>query len=188
LHADDTPHQIALGVAIATLVGLLPIMGIQTVIALATAAALRANKAVCIPVVWITNPVTFVPIYAGCLALGSLMLGSSFGSYEEAEAAIRGLFQQHGGIGEIVTAAFWRGLLEWSLSVGTELWVGCSVVGLAVSVPAYVITRWLVVGYRRRHRHLIERRKRRKLFKAQPGRKTVTGGTKVKVPRPTSVT
>ena len=170
LHADDTPHQIALGVGIATLVGLLPIMGLQTISALAVAAALRANKAVCIPVVWITNPVTFVPIYAGCLALGGLMLGSSLGSYEEAKAAVLGL-QQQGGIAQIVTAEFWSNMLHWILTVGRELWVGCSVVGIAVSVPAYVVTRWLVTNYRRRHSQLIERRKRRKLFKANPEHK-----------------
>ena len=186
LHADDTPHQIALGVGIATLVGLLPIMGLQTMIALAVAAALRANKAVCIPVVWITNPVTFIFIYAGCLVVGGLMLGSSLGSWEEAQAAVRGLFQQHGGITLIFTAEFWSNMLHFLLTFGRELWVGCSVVGLAVSVPAYVVTRWLVTNYRRRHSQLIERRKRRKLFKANPEHKKISPGPKVTRSTPVS--
>ena len=66
LHADDTPHRIALGVAISTFVGFSPIMGMQTVVSIALAALFRANKAVCLPFVWITNPVTFVPVYWSC--------------------------------------------------------------------------------------------------------------------------
>ncbi len=74
LHADDTPNRIALGAAIATFVAFTPTMGFQTVIALAIAAALRANKAICILLVWITNPLTFVPIYWFCWRLGAVVL------------------------------------------------------------------------------------------------------------------
>ena len=64
LHANDTPHRIALGIAIGVFIGLTPTVGLQMIIALALATALRANKVVCIPMVWITNPVTLVPIYS----------------------------------------------------------------------------------------------------------------------------
>ena len=63
LHADDTPHRIALGVAAGLFIGLTPTVGFQMVLAVALAAALRANKVVCIPMVWITNPFTIIPIY-----------------------------------------------------------------------------------------------------------------------------
>jgi uncharacterized protein (DUF2062 family) len=169
LHADDTPHQIALGVAIATLVGLMPIMGIQTVVALALAAALRANKAVCVPVVWITNPVTFVPIYAACYALGGFLLGAS-GSYAEGKALVEAL-QQSGGLAHILTLSFWQNLLNWSLNVGVELWIGCMVVGLAMAVPAYVATRWAVAKYRHRHRRIVECHRRRRLARLERQRR-----------------
>ena len=74
LHTNDTPHAVALGAGIATFVALLPLIGFQTVIALALAAVFRANKAICIPVVWITNPFTAIPIFKGCFELGRFVL------------------------------------------------------------------------------------------------------------------
>ena len=70
LHTDDTPHAIALGAALAVFVAFLPLIGLQTVIAIGLAALFRANKAVCVPIVWITNPFSAVPIYTACLILG----------------------------------------------------------------------------------------------------------------------
>ena len=186
LHADDTPHQIALGVAIATLVGLMPIMGIQTVVAVALAAALRANKAVCVPIVWITNPVTFVPIYAACYVFGGFLLGAS-GSYAEGKALVEAL-QHSGGLAQILTLTFWQNLLNWSLNVGVELWVGCLVVGLAMAVPAYIAARWGVAKYRHRHKRIIERHRQRRLARLErQRRKTVAAAPRsTKVPTPVS--
>jgi uncharacterized protein (DUF2062 family) len=186
LHADDTPHQIALGVAIATLVGLMPIMGIQTIVALALAAALRANKAVCVPVVWITNPVTFVPIYAACYVLGGFLLGAS-GSYAEGKALVQAL-QQTGGLAHILALSFWQNLLHWSLNVGAELWVGCMIAGLALAVPAYIATRWGVAKYRHRHRRVIEVHRQRKLARLARQRRKAVAATpqSTKVPTPVS--
>jgi uncharacterized protein (DUF2062 family) len=169
LHADDTPHQIALGVAIATLVGLMPIMGIQTIVALALAAAVRANKAVCVPIVWITNPVTFVPIYAACYVFGGFLLGAS-GSYAEGKALVEAL-QQSGGLAHILTLSFWQNLLDWSLNIGVELWVGCLVVGLALAIPAYIATRWGVAKYRHRHKRIIERHRQHRLARLERQRR-----------------
>ena len=50
LHADDTPHEIALGAGIAMWVAFLPLIGLQTVIAVSLAALFRANKAICFPI------------------------------------------------------------------------------------------------------------------------------------------
>ena len=57
-------------------IAFLPLVGFQTAIAIGLAALFRANKAVCVPIVWITNPLTLVPIYGGCLALGGWILAS----------------------------------------------------------------------------------------------------------------
>ena len=76
LHTDDSPHTIALGASLAMLVAISPLIGLQTVIAVGLAALFRANKAICIPIVWIvTNPFTFLPIYGACYKLGQLVVG-----------------------------------------------------------------------------------------------------------------
>ena len=83
LHTDDTPHAVALGAAIATVIAFLPLLGFQTVISIGIAAMFRANKAICVPIVWITNPFTWGPIYFGCFSLGRLVLPGGNGTHRE---------------------------------------------------------------------------------------------------------
>ena len=63
LRLDDTPHRIALGVAIGFFVTWTPTIGIQMILVVALATLLKANKLVGVPFVWISNPFTIVPIY-----------------------------------------------------------------------------------------------------------------------------
>lgn len=63
LHADDPPHNLALGIAVGLFVAFLPLIGIQMGLAFGLAWLVRANKAVAVALVWISNPVTMVPVY-----------------------------------------------------------------------------------------------------------------------------
>ena len=150
LHTDDTPHRIALGVAIATFVAFTPTMGAQMVIAVAIAAVLRANKAVCIPIVWFTNPFTAVPIYSFCWMIGAGIVDAENG------ANVQAVVERMAAVAAIPS---WYHLLEWSfwssvmallVDLGTELWLGCCLVGLVSGGVLYGATRWGVTVYRRR--------------------------------------
>jgi hypothetical protein len=159
LHVDDTPHAIALGAGIAMFITFLPLIGIQTILSVAVAALFRANKAVCVPIVWITNPFTAVPLYGACLALGRTLVPS---------AATPGAEEQLVRLTDIEVSlfslTFWRHLLASLVNLGIELWVGCTVVSAVFAVAAYFLTRWAVVAHRAR-RH--ERVQRRHHFRAQ---------------------
>jgi len=161
LHADDSPHQIALGVGIATFVALLPLVGFQTLIAVAAAAAARANKAVCVPIVWITNPVTMGPIYGGCMAVGGWLLGRS---NSHSRDALLARIRAHEGLAQIVDWSFWRELGGLFVSFGADLWVGCLVLATVFAVLGYFLSRWGVGSYRERRR---QRLLRRELFRIQ---------------------
>jgi uncharacterized protein (DUF2062 family) len=155
LHADDSPHALALGVAIATFVALLPIMGIQTLVTLAVAAVLRANKAVGVPIVWITNPLTAVPIYGGCLWVGRVILNG--GAMVGPAAVIAELTPppQYRGLAvfsHLFELEFWRHLLETLAKLGAELWLGCAVVGFIAAFVLYFVSRWSITVYRERRR------------------------------------
>jgi len=154
LHADDTPHAIALGVGIAVLVGFFPLIGIQTIIAIALAALFRANKAVCIPVVWITNPATIVPIFYGCLAVGRFIMPASAGSGEADAGRLVELTQG----ASIFEHAFWVDLFRLLAGLGEELWIGCLVVGVVFGSVSYFLARWGVTSYRERRRRRILQR------------------------------
>ncbi|GJM25001.1 MAG: hypothetical protein DHS20C16_14160 [Phycisphaerae bacterium] len=180
LHANDTPHRIALGVGLATFVGFTPTMGLQTAIALGLAALFRANKAVCIPIVWVTNPFTFVPIYGACWWLGAMILPGGDPAVGQA-AVLDKLATSTSGSGffaNLFNAEFWSGLFSLMLELGGELWLGCIIVGVVSGLTMYFLTRWGVTTYRVKHEAHLKRKQerreqRRAARKANPHRKMI---------------
>ncbi len=176
LHADDTPHRIALGVAIATFVAFTPTMGLQTVIALALAAVLRANKAVCVPLVWITNPATFVPIYWSCWRIGAAVVPNAAATEDVAVMHRLAAYAHPAHLGRVLTYDFWSQLFYLMVDLGTELWVGCIIVGLILGICGYFATRWTVTAYRtrraQRRARIEERRRLRSQARAAAKRRT----------------
>lgn len=158
LHTDDSAHSIALGAGIATFVAFLPLIGLQTVIAVGLAALFRANKVVCIPIVWITNVFTMVPIYGACLALGRFVLSKS-GPIDD--SAVLATLENTPAAG-FFELAYWEAALHRSLEVGREVWVGCAIVSTVTSVAAYFLARWGVSAYREQRRQRILRRNLRR--------------------------
>ncbi len=158
LHADDTPHRIALGAAVGTFVGFSPTMGFQTVIALAVSAILRANKAICVPLVWITNPLTFVPIYWFCWRVGASVLPTGEGADGSAVLARMTSAANSVTLTRMLEWSFWAKAAEFVVGLGAELWVGCAIVGVLGAAVAYGLTLWGVVAYRRRRGERIIRR------------------------------
>jgi hypothetical protein len=141
LHVDDTPHRIALGVAIGMFWAWTPTVGIQMTLTIVFAFLLRANKLVGLPWVWISNPATMLPMYYGNYRLGRLLLGGTWPEIQFAHV-IRtpGWFRK-----------FWA-LMQETLHVAWPLWLGSVIVALAWAVPTYFIIRWAVIAYRARRR------------------------------------
>lgn len=140
LHADDPPQRLALGIAIAVFFAFTPTIGFQTVLAVAFAWLLGANKAVGVPVVWISNPATFVPIYYPCYRLGRWLL--------ELPAKRRAWWKELAHPPE----GWWEGIeFYWGrmAEIWMPLWLGCLIVASLAGVASYFITRGLIVGYRR---------------------------------------
>ena len=154
LHTNDTPHAIARGASIATFVAFLPLVGFQTVIAIGLAALARANKAICIPIVWITNPLTLWPIYGACFALGRLIIPNPT-TTDETVVISELERQQTVGFFE---PAYWKGLFGSLAFISLELWVGCLLVGFVSAVISYVLFHRGVTAYRERRRQKILRR------------------------------
>jgi hypothetical protein len=140
LHVDDTPHRLALGVAIGIFVTWTPTIGFQMLLTVALAWLLRANKLVGIPFVWISNPLTLVPIYLPSYYLGRWLLGSDvpppdFGKVLSA------------GGGWLETLRTW-----WSVTwhAFLPLWIGSLLVALALGLLSYFAMYHTIVIYRRR--------------------------------------
>jgi len=142
LHVDDTPHRIAFGVAIGMFVAWTPTVGFQMGLTVAVAALLRANKAVGVPLAWLTNPVTIPPVFGFNYWLGTKILG---GQYD--------LTQFKGFIAAAMKEGSWFDRLHaaWDAmwTIFWPLWLGSIVVGLALAVISYVAVYYGVVRYRR---------------------------------------
>lgn len=141
LHADDPPHPLALGVALGVFFAFIPFFGIQMVFVVLFAWLLKANKLVGAPLVWITNPITIVPIYSFCYWVGVRILGQeSIGNNKWTALAD----PPHGWAA--ATSFYWGQLYE----VGLPILLGSAVVGLAVACPVYLITYHAIRFYRLR--------------------------------------
>lgn len=157
LHVDDSPHRIALGVAIAFFVAWTPTIGMQMILAVSLASLLGGNKAVTIPIVWITNPFTAVPLYYANWRFGRMIRHGTLEHDPTVRQTLAKLMVQKGSllsyVYNLVDPEWWRDLLRLIAECGIDLWIGSVIVGLALALVSYPAFRWAVVAYRRvRHR------------------------------------
>jgi uncharacterized protein (DUF2062 family) len=158
LHLDDTPHRIAWGVFIGAMIAFTPTLGLQIVLYVPVAALLRANKLSGIPILFISNPFTAVPLYYATWSLGAAVMHPE---KEVTRATIKSWLGDTGralrddGAERLLEAEFWSDTGRLLASTGGELWVGGLVCGLVVAIPAYFLTRWGIGAFR----HLREGRR-----------------------------
>ena len=140
----DSPHRIAWGVAIGTFVAYLPIVGIQMVIGALLCKIMRANILASIPMAWITNPLTIVPIYYLLYVFGGLFTNDSM-TYAEMEIIV-------GSINEAGVFT-WNGLTITIDLFGNIFWpilIGGVIVGLVNGALFYAIVLKIVSVYQLR--------------------------------------
>lgn len=148
LMLDDSPHSIALGTAIGMFVGLTPTVGIQMaivmVLAFATSRLFRFNRVAALIAVYVSNPLTMVPIYWFNYRLGTLFLEETV-TWDE----FKQLFHYHS------YAEWWNTLKELFVTVGMPLVVGSVVIGMIAALSSYLLIFRLaesVQRHRREHR------------------------------------
>lgn len=153
LHLDDTPHRIAFGVFLGFVVGATPTIGLQMLIYVAIAAVLGANKVSGILPVWLSNPITAVPLYYTNWRIGQFLTG---GSADDAASqkmleALAGLSGQDQPLWQrVVSPDFWKAAIDAFVALGVELWLGSLVVGVVLGIPAYWVTYRGVIAFRKR--------------------------------------
>jgi hypothetical protein len=76
LRLQSSPKEIARGLAVGVFAGCFPIFGFQTLAALVLAVPFRGNKLAAAAGTWVSNPFTYVPIYAFNYQVGEWLLGS----------------------------------------------------------------------------------------------------------------
>ena len=139
LHSDDPPHKLALGISIGLFVAFLPFLGVKTILAIGLAWLLGGNKAVCVPMVWLSNPLTIVPMSYPGYWLGCCIFQQSL-----SEDWVQTLSSHETWI---VKA---NQLLNCFTEVALPLIVGCCLEALLMAVPTYFISLALISWFRRR--------------------------------------
>jgi len=128
---QGTPPEIARGVAAGIFAGMMPLFGVQTIFAVSLAVVIRGNPFAAAISTWISNPLTFIPLYMLNFKVGQCLLSN----HDLIMTLKPGM-----SIGE---------LLQLGFDCLITLTVGCVALGL----PLSFITYFLVVRLVRRRQH-----------------------------------
>ena len=146
IHLNADPHDIAFGLALGIFVGFLPIMGIQMAVAGLVCLPFRhANKPAAIAGVWITNPLTVIPIYAFIYWVGTFFYPADhLVTPSTIMAKMRAVLELEGFVAQT------KGFLALGADIFLPMCIGGAVVGLIAMIPTYFITKKSIAVYRRR--------------------------------------
>lgn len=128
-----TPEYIARGLAVGVFAGLFPIFGLQTIVGVALATLLRGHKIAAAAGTWISNPLTYLPIYAINFQVGRWLLNSQQEFVPESILS----FQE---------------LMQYGTQFVAALFLGCLVMGITGGILSYFLGLKLIRswhGYRR---------------------------------------
>lgn len=156
LHLDDTPHRIAWGVFWGFLIGATPTIGIQVILYLIVATFVGANRVSGILPIWLSNPLTAIPLYYSEWFLGRFLLTGSLTVTESGWDAIAEAIKPRPGSSwwqRFFDPDMWIVLFESLVDMGGELWLGSIVAGILSGAIGYWFTYRAVVEFRRRRHH-----------------------------------
>lgn len=137
LMLDDTPHSIALGTAIGMFIGLTPTVGIQMILVMVvyylTRSLFQFNRLAALLTVYISNPVTMIPLYWFNFEVGAAIVGGDVDPDDFAAIfAYRGFWQ------------WWDSVVALFVGIGWPLILGSAIVASLGSLVTYPAMRWLL--------------------------------------------
>ena len=146
LRVKDSPTQVAWGVSIGLFVGFTPTVGVQIAIVLATAAlpSVRFNIPIACTMVWVSNPLTTIPLYYAIYYLGVVLLDNEIMGFISFKKLLQELVVTIKE-GESFIDSLWlgiTGIFDIGMDIALPMWIGGVVLGIIFAVPAGLYTRW----------------------------------------------
>ncbi|MEB3232014.1 MAG: DUF2062 domain-containing protein [Leptolyngbyaceae bacterium] len=135
---------IARGFAVGVFAGCFPLFGLQTIIGIALATIFKGNKLMAAAGTWVSNPLTYIPIYYFNFWVGQQLL---------AGVGIRTDLPEWSVVQDIVVASgkeAFSQLIALGGMVSVALFLGCFVVGLVSAIATYFLGLWLIRLQRQR--------------------------------------
>ena len=142
--------EVARGMALGVFIGMTPTMGIQMPLALFLAMIFRENKFAAIIGVWVSNPMTAIPIYTFNFKVGQYLLGT-----KELKIPNFSSINQ---------------MLELGHDFFLPLLFGCIVIGIISAIAAYFITLY-VYSFIQMEKEMIARKKEEKARRREAEKK-----------------
>ncbi len=137
LMLDDSAHSIALGTAIGMFIGMTPTVGVQMILVAIFGFLMRPffrfNQIAAMVTVYISNPLTMVPIYWFNYKVGNIFVPGNV-----SRDAFSAIFQYNG------FSEWWDAIVELFVNIGEPLILGSLIVATACSLPTYPLIRWLL--------------------------------------------
>ncbi|MFK7820402.1 MAG: DUF2062 domain-containing protein [Planctomycetaceae bacterium] len=144
LGINDSAHAIALGTAIGTGIGMSPTVGIQMIIVMLVAMITRPffhfNRMAGVLAVYISNPVTAVPIYYFLYWVGTFFVEGKV-AREDFEKILE--YDSFEG--------WWNAITGLFVDIGTPLLIGTAIVAPISGLIAYPVMRVLLYWFRGKH-------------------------------------
>lgn len=156
LQANDAPKAVAMGVSLGLFIAWTPILGIRMIVAFFFAIIFKANRVVAMAVVWVCNPLTYIPMWSAGYIVGKITLKlftdiNSGQSVPAAQQASRfNLFELPSRFSE---SAFWKEAASSLLAKGLELWIGSLIIGAVFAIAGYFLTYYLIIKHRKKNPH-----------------------------------
>ncbi len=155
-------EDIAKGVAIGLIIAFTPTIGIQMILAITIATALKASRAAALVMVWITMPVTIVPIYVFTYTVGRLFVGGpSVAGVRHQLASMIGRIE---GYEAFDISARVQVLMEVGHETFLPMMIGGLFTGIVCACVAYPVTVWGVKHIRAHREARRAKRRRRRPF------------------------
>ncbi len=139
------PREVALGLALGVFIGMMPILGLQTVSAIFFASLLKWNKISAALGTLISNPLTIPPLYALTYFVGSKIMGLQQGLPRFTGTGVDTLLHLLNRTPEIIWAMF----------------LGGFILGLPAAVAAYFFSREAVRQYQSKIRERLAHQRER---------------------------
>ena len=111
--------------------GCYPLFGFQTIIGIAVAMVLRGNRIMAAAATWVSNPFTYVPIFAFNFQVGHWLLGG-------------------GPVDVFSDLDSLKGWMDMGADVTVRLMLGSTVVGIVAGVLSYFFGLYLIRRIRQR--------------------------------------
>ncbi len=112
-----TPQERARGISVGVFSGCFPLFGLQSLIGICLASLFKANHCLAVIGTWISNPLTYIPLYWFNYKIGSFFLGRESELNNFSELTQRQMWEQ----GWIISSSIFLGSFIVGLFLGLIL-------------------------------------------------------------------